>query len=276
MSENEARCFICGKSSDELEDILLIKGVDGYICAKCVDRCKEAQQKYQTRSSCILNDIKPSAIYNYLQGYVIGQEHAKTVMSVAVYNHHKILVKRGAGNADFDKSNILLIGPTGCGKTYMVKKLAEALDVPFAIADATNLTQAGYVGDDVESVVRLLVEKAGGDVEKAQKGIIYIDEIDKLSRKSENLSITRDVGGEGVQQALLKIIEGSEVEVPPKGGRKHPLQETIKVDTSGILFIVGGSFEGLEDIIARRLKKVKTVLVLALPYIKKKKGLTMS
>ncbi|PTY92979.1 ATP-dependent Clp protease ATP-binding subunit ClpX [Heyndrickxia sporothermodurans] len=257
-------CSFCKQEPDLDAGRILIQGLDGaFICTECIEECQKVANQYKAKpkkNNAISGDVKPSKILEYLNQYVINQDYAKTVLSVAIYNHYKFLDYKQQDNpaVEMDKSNILLVGPTGSGKTYLIKTIAKMLDVPFAMADATNLTQAGYVGEDPENVVRLLVENANGDIEKAQRGIIYIDEIDKLSRKGENPSITRDVGGEGVQQALLKIIEGSTVEVAPKGSRKHPLAETIKVDTSNILFIVGGSFEGIDKIIEKRQKTNKS------------------
>lgn len=259
---NNFQCSFCGKVVDESENGVLIKGItdEAYICDECVQQSYNVFSQYNKKSEMKLvtkAPSTPSQMKKALDEYVIGQEYAKTVLSVAVYNHYQMLDYKNQENpkVEIDKSNICLVGPTGSGKTYLLKTIAKMLDVPFAMADATSLTQSGYVGDDPENVVRALLDAADGDPELAQTGIIYIDEIDKLSRKSENLSITRDVGGEGVQQALLKIIEGSVVEVAPKGQRKHPSQSTVKIDTSNILFIVGGSFEGIEKIIEKRVNK---------------------
>ena len=256
-------CSFCAKSEDEENGRFFIYGnpQDGgfipFICNECIISGKKLiddEIKKLQPEALLEAGITPSKIKEHLDHYIIGQEHAKTVMAVAVYNHYKFLEYKDQENppVEIEKSNILIVGPTGCGKTALLKHLAKILGVPFAIADATNLTSAGFVGEDVENVVRLLLENAKGNIEKAERGIIYIDEIDKLSRKGENVSITKDVGGEGVQQALLKIIEGSDVDIPPKGGRKHPTQEVIRVNTENILFVVGGSFEGIEKIIARR------------------------
>lgn len=256
--EELVRCSFCGKTQAQVRK--LIAGPNGaYICDECIEVCNEIIEEElefeESEHFDEINLLKPEEIKAFLDEYVIGQERAKKVLSVAVYNHYKRILAGKELGVELQKSNILMLGPTGCGKTLLAQTLAKILNVPFAIADATALTEAGYVGEDVENILLKIIQAADGDIAKAEYGIIYIDEIDKITRKSENPSITRDVSGEGVQQALLKIIEGTVANVPPQGGRKHPHQEMLQIDTTNILFICGGAFEGLDKIIETRLDK---------------------